>query len=63
MSAATLVGVTTAYPVNYWLVKHRIKHGMGTERALGKGGAPRKETTAPTYAKHDMAGMAGMGPG
>lgn len=44
MSAATLVGVATAYPVNYWLVKNKLKHGMGTERALGKGGAAPEET-------------------
>lgn len=38
MSAATLVGATLAYPVNVWLVWRGLKHGMGTERALGKGG-------------------------
>jgi len=54
MSAATLVGVAAAYPVNYWLVKHKLKHGMGTERALGKGGTPA------AAAGHDMAGMTGM---
>lgn len=62
MSAATLVGVTTAYPVNYWLVKHRLKHGMGTERALGKGGAPAEGTAASAHAGHNMASMAGMSP-
>jgi len=25
--------------VNWWLVKSGLKHGMGTERALGRGGA------------------------
>ena len=44
MSAATLVGVVVAYPVNYWLVKNKLKHGMGTERALGKGGTSQEET-------------------
>ena len=39
MSLATLVGGILAYPVNWWLVKNGLKHGMGTERALGKGGA------------------------
>ncbi len=38
MSLATLVGAMLAYPINWWLVKNRLKHGMGTERALGKGG-------------------------
>ena len=39
MSLATLVGAALAFPVNWWLVRNGLKHGMGTERALGKGGA------------------------
>ena len=27
-----------AYPANAWLVAKGLKHGMGTVRALGKGG-------------------------
>jgi Domain of unknown function (DUF4396) len=38
VSLASLVGAALAYPVNWWLVKNGLKHGMGTERALGKGG-------------------------
>lgn len=38
MSLATLVGAVLAYPVNWWLVKNGLKHGMGTERVLGRGG-------------------------
>ncbi len=38
MSLATLVGTVIAYPVNFWLVQAGLKHGMGTERALGRGG-------------------------
>lgn len=38
MSLASLVGLATAYPVNWWLVAARLKHGMGTVRALGRGG-------------------------
>jgi Domain of unknown function (DUF4396) len=38
MSAAIGVGLVTAYPVNLWLVNKGLKHGMGTVRALGKGG-------------------------
>ena len=38
MSLATLVGFVVAYPVNLWLVGVRLKHGMGTVRALGHGG-------------------------
>ncbi len=39
MSFATLVGGVLAYPVNVWLVAKGLKHGMGTQRALGKGGS------------------------
>ena len=38
MSAAVAVGFVTAFPVNVWLVRVGLKHGMGTVRALGKGG-------------------------
>ncbi len=39
MSLASLVGGVLAIPVNWWLVKNKLKHGMGTERAIGNGGA------------------------
>ena len=61
MSLATLVGAGLAFPINWWLVKNGLKHGMGTERALGKGGAKpevereRLDQAAP--AAHDMSGM------
>ena len=38
MSAAVLLGLIVAYPVNVWMVDKGLKHGMGTQRALGKGG-------------------------
>jgi hypothetical protein len=38
MSASIIVGFIVAYPVNVWLVAVGLKHGMGTQRALGKGG-------------------------
>jgi hypothetical protein len=38
MSLASLAGFVLAYPVNWWLVAVGLKHGMGTVRALGKGG-------------------------
>lgn len=62
MSAATLVGVAVAYPVNYWLVKNNLKHGMGTERALGHGGAPVEIEASVGHGAHSvaMAGMPGM---
>lgn len=34
MSMALLVGFITAYPMNWWLVSHHMKHGMMTERPL-----------------------------
>jgi hypothetical protein len=57
MSLATMAGAVLAYPVNVWLVAKGLKHGMGTVRALGKGGhsieaekgrlAPAMNTPAP----------------
>src|ERR687895_552783 len=38
MSLGVTVGFATAYPVNWWLVANGLKHGMGTQRALGRGG-------------------------
>lgn len=57
MSLATIVGAVTAYPVNYWLVRNKLKHGMGTERALGKGGAAHEETSLSPHAGHTMNRM------
>ena len=55
MSLASLVGAVLAYPVNWWLVMKRLKHGMGTERALGKGGAAMAHSSA------EMARMSSSG--
>jgi hypothetical protein len=38
MSLAVGAGVATSYPINVWMVQKGLKHGMGTVRALGKGG-------------------------
>jgi hypothetical protein len=46
MSLATLVGAIIAYPVNVWLVKVGLKHGMGSVRALGAGGHSMEAETA-----------------
>ncbi len=40
MSLATIVGAIVAYPFNVWLVAAKLKHGLGTVRALGEGGHP-----------------------
>ena len=68
MSLATLVGFFVAYPVNLWLVGVRLKHGMGTVRALGHGGHAvdaEKMVDMPEMKPGAMAGMEGMaaGPG
>lgn len=56
MSLATLAGAVLAYPVNVWLVARGLKHGMGTDRALGKGGetpaAPAAPVTEPMEKGH-----------
>ena len=36
MSMALLVGFITAYPMNWWLVSHHMKHGMMTDRLIPK---------------------------
>ncbi|MGI8468236.1 MAG: DUF4396 domain-containing protein, partial [Pyrinomonadaceae bacterium] len=65
MSLASLAGAVLAFPVNYWLVSKKLKHGMGTERSLGKGGA-KTETDGSkkianqkgtTSAAHNMSAM------
>jgi hypothetical protein len=33
MSMALMLGAFTAYPMNWWLVKHGLKHGMLTVRS------------------------------
>jgi hypothetical protein len=43
LSLAVFVGLVMAYPVNVWLVDKKLKHGMGTVRALGEGGEPLPE--------------------
>lgn len=63
MSLATLVGGVLAYPINVWLVAKGLKHGMGTERALGKGGHSmdaEQNRDAGARASHDMGQMATM---
>ncbi|HKR58436.1 MAG TPA: DUF4396 domain-containing protein [Pyrinomonadaceae bacterium] len=73
MSAAVGAGLLLAYPVNTWMVAKGLKHGMGTVRALGKGGhslqAERARGLTPTdrtrarsrkATKKPGKGMAGM---
>lgn len=65
MSLATLVGFVVAYPINLWLVGVRLKHGMGTVRALGHGGhdvaaEQPSATPMPDMAPDAMDGMSDM---
>ena len=67
MSVAVGAGLLVAYPVNVWLVAKGLKHGMGTTRALGKGGhslaaeiAAWLNPSKPTSAAFRMPGMEGM---
>lgn len=53
MSLGTLAGAVVGYPINVWLVKNNLKHGMGTERALGKGGAHVETPNRSDHSHHD----------
>ncbi len=59
MSFSTFVGAVLAYPVNWWLVKNNLKHGMGTERALGRGGSGM-EGSKQAMQHSNMPGMGNM---
>jgi hypothetical protein len=61
MSLATLVGAVLAYPVNWWLVKHGLKHGMGTDRALGQGGSDSNPRAMPMPSAHASGGAHSSG--
>lgn len=61
MSLATLVGAVLAFPINWWLVKHGLKHGMGTDRALGRGGSNPNPLVTPMPAAHASAGAHSSG--
>jgi hypothetical protein len=58
LSLAVFAGLVVAYPVNVWLVANNLKHGMGTVRALGKGGEPFREPAhGPGGASHESMEM------
>jgi Domain of unknown function (DUF4396) len=56
LSLAVLAGLVVAYPVNVWLVKNELKHGMGTVRVLGEAGERITEPPAAAASGGD-AGM------
>jgi len=71
MSLASIVGLVTAYPVNYWLVAAHLKHGCMTlpgkdTPALGhRSPEAMSQTGVSHHGSHNTAGghdMAGHGP-
>ena len=60
MSLASLVGGAIAIPINWWMVKNKLKHGMGTEKAVGKGGAVTAATTDEPKMNMQHMNMKGM---
>ena len=64
MAAGVIVGFIIAYPMNVWLVATGLKQGMGTKRALGKGGHSNEaERIRLSGGAPAMSGMAGSGMG
>ena len=63
MSLASIAAMIIAYPVNAWLVAAGLKHGMGTVRALGRGGhsvaAEKRRGAGPSGAAAESHGAAG----
>jgi Domain of unknown function (DUF4396) len=60
MSMALLVGFITAYPMNWWLVSHHMKHGMMTVRSSDKpanGGAHKTMHDNQTASEHMGGGQ------
>jgi hypothetical protein len=52
MSAATLVGGIAAYPINSWMVKRHVKHGMmsAPQAAPAMAGMNMKDMKMPAHA-------------
>jgi FtsP/CotA-like multicopper oxidase with cupredoxin domain len=63
MSLGVIVGFTTAYPVNVWMVAQQLKHGLMTERKKGTAfdttSAEKKDQPKRSGESHD--GMSGHG--
>jgi Domain of unknown function (DUF4396) len=59
MSLALMVGATFAYPMNWWLVAHHLKHGMLTVRPAGEGSAMPGMDMPAKKEKMDMAAQSG----
>lgn len=53
MSMALLVGFITAYPMNWWLVSHHLKHGMMTLRSPKEPTGGENPKAMPDHHVHD----------
>jgi hypothetical protein len=59
ISIGLLVGLVTAYPMNWWLVANHLKHGMMTVRPAGRFGAMQDHIAA--SAAHEAPPVAAHG--
>ncbi len=57
MSIGVIVGFTTAYPVNVWLVLHKLKHGLMTSRPGGHGNHAHMESPKPDATRPQLAAV------
>ncbi len=55
MGMATLLGGLTAFPINYWLVKRKLKHGCMT--LTEKPSHSDKEKTHDKHSHHAMSSL------
>jgi Domain of unknown function (DUF4396) len=69
MSMALIGGFVLAYPINWWLVAHGLKHGMITVRAPGtvaaratRSDSPPEQESLHAAAGHDHPGRNGAPP-
>lgn len=61
MSMALLTGFIVAFPMNWWLVAYKLKHGMITVRRKDPADASTDKAMATSAAAH--GGAAAMAPG
>lgn len=59
MSVALLTGAVVAYPMNWWLVAHHLKHGMMTVQKAEFPGQAAVRSTQQTMPTMDHAAMGG----
>jgi FtsP/CotA-like multicopper oxidase with cupredoxin domain len=58
MSFGVMVGFSTAYPFNVWMVKKKVKHGLMTVRADDGAKAHKEHAKRPAMEKMDQSKMA-----